>query len=330
MRFLGDVDLFVSRAAAEVVRMYKTDLTMPKGCQVYRDTTASAAPVAMFYHGVYHTVVVASATSNTVAKCVAGISGTLVTNVFAQAGKCRVTAILTGICSELAIRNVLVVQVSNHSRETVAEHDFARRLMFASRTNADLPRGHGPNLLQVHDRTPFVQTAQDIATQANAVRDPNYRIATAEDGIHLFNNTTHEIGREATELFPALDVATDGAHAFYLGTELMKAETAFALGKRYIQGTPLDWGCPLMLNNNAIPNSQRTEYPCLRPIRPKMSGRQTSAAKQIRPRRGASPPCSSPARAPKSGGHQWPARSLPLSPRSCTPGSSCRPSPASG
>jgi flavoprotein len=94
VRSLGDVDLFVSRAAAEVVRMYKTDLNLPKGCQVYRDTTASAAPVAMFYHGVYHTVVVAPATSNTVAKCVVGISDTLVTNVFAQAGKCRVPAIV--------------------------------------------------------------------------------------------------------------------------------------------------------------------------------------------------------------------------------------------
>ena len=36
----------------------------------------------------------APATSNTVAKCVAGISDTLVTNVFAQAGKCRVPIIL--------------------------------------------------------------------------------------------------------------------------------------------------------------------------------------------------------------------------------------------
>jgi dihydromethanopterin reductase (acceptor) len=94
VRTLGDVDLFVSRAAAEVVRMYKTDLSLPGGCQVFRDTTASAAPVALFYHGVYHTVVVAPATSNTVAKCVVGISDTLVTNVFAQAGKCRVPAIV--------------------------------------------------------------------------------------------------------------------------------------------------------------------------------------------------------------------------------------------
>jgi dihydropteroate synthase len=154
-----------------------------------------------------------------------------------------VTALLMGICSELAIRNVLVVQVSPHTRETVAEHDFARRLMHAARANADLPRGYGGKLLQAHDRAPFVQTGADIAAEAQAVRDPNYRIAVAPDGIHVFNNATHAVGREALALYPSLDVATDSAHAFYLGTELMKAETAFALGKRYVQDAPLDWGC---------------------------------------------------------------------------------------
>jgi flavoprotein len=38
--------------------------------------------------------VVAPATSNTVAKCVLGISDTLATNVFAQAGKCRIPSIV--------------------------------------------------------------------------------------------------------------------------------------------------------------------------------------------------------------------------------------------
>jgi len=91
---LDDVDLFVSRAAAEVVRMYRQELKLPKTARVFRDTTASAAPVGFFYYGVYHTLIVAPATSNTVAKCVFGISDTLVTNVFAQAGKCRVPAIV--------------------------------------------------------------------------------------------------------------------------------------------------------------------------------------------------------------------------------------------
>jgi len=97
LRMLGEldeVDLFVSKAASEVVRMYRQDFKLPKSTRVFRDTTASAAPVGLFYYGHYHTLVVAPATSNTVAKCVFGISDTLVTNVFAQAGKCRVPAIV--------------------------------------------------------------------------------------------------------------------------------------------------------------------------------------------------------------------------------------------
>jgi dihydropteroate synthase-like protein len=160
-----------------------------------------------------------------------------------DADSAGVTAVLAGICSELHIRNVLVVQVSRHTRDTVAEHDFARRLMYAARTNHDLPRGYGANLLQIHDRAPFVQTEADIEAQAQAVRDASYRIATAPDGIHVFNNKIHQIARQAMAFYPMLDVATDGAHAFYLGTELMKAETAVALGKRYVQDSPLDWGC---------------------------------------------------------------------------------------
>lgn len=97
LRMVGDldeVDLFVSKAAAEVVRMYRQAPQLPKTARVFRDTTASAAPVGLFYYGVYHTLIMAPATSNTVAKCVFGISDTLVTNVFAQAGKCRVPAIV--------------------------------------------------------------------------------------------------------------------------------------------------------------------------------------------------------------------------------------------
>jgi len=89
---LDEVDLFVTRAAGEVIRMYRQAL--PKSMRVFRDTTASAAPVGAFYYGTYHTLVLAPATSNTVAKCVYGISDTLATNVFAQAGKCRIFSIV--------------------------------------------------------------------------------------------------------------------------------------------------------------------------------------------------------------------------------------------
>jgi dihydromethanopterin reductase (acceptor) len=92
MRGLPEVDLFVSKAAAEVIRMYKSRL--PAEIRVFRDTTASAAPVGLFYEDVFHTLVVGPATSNTVAKFVYGISDTLATNVFAQAGKCRIPIIV--------------------------------------------------------------------------------------------------------------------------------------------------------------------------------------------------------------------------------------------
>jgi flavoprotein len=95
MRAIGAMDVFLSKAAAEVIFMYTRDRQpFPPEIRLIRDTSASAAPVGRFYHGWYHTLVVAPATSNTVAKCVAGISDTLVTNVFAQAGKCRVPIIL--------------------------------------------------------------------------------------------------------------------------------------------------------------------------------------------------------------------------------------------
>jgi len=95
MSRLPDTDVFVSKAAAEVVRMYRESVDkLPKSIRIFKDTTASAAPVGLFYQGVYHTLVVAPATSNTVAKCVYGISDTLATNVFAQAGKCRIPSIV--------------------------------------------------------------------------------------------------------------------------------------------------------------------------------------------------------------------------------------------
>ena len=101
VRELEDVDLFYSRAGEEVVRMYGHD---PKGInekgRVYRDRAASSPPVGLFYRGDYHTLVVAPATSNTVAKMVLGFSDTLVTNVYAQAGKCRIPSIVLACDTE--------------------------------------------------------------------------------------------------------------------------------------------------------------------------------------------------------------------------------------
>lgn len=43
MRRLPHLDVFVSRAAAEVIRMYKQNLELPADVRIFKDTTASAA-----------------------------------------------------------------------------------------------------------------------------------------------------------------------------------------------------------------------------------------------------------------------------------------------
>jgi dihydromethanopterin reductase (acceptor) len=92
---LDDVDLYISQAGEEVLKMYSIDLSDIRAkMPVYRDKAASAPPVGHFYKGHYHTFVMAPATSNTVAKCVLGIADSLVTNLYAQAGKCRVPSIV--------------------------------------------------------------------------------------------------------------------------------------------------------------------------------------------------------------------------------------------
>jgi len=160
-----------------------------------------------------------------------------------DADSAGVTAILLGICSELNVRNLLVVQVSPHTRRTIEEHDAARRIMFAARADAGLPRDYGNALLALHDRGPFLNTPREIAELAEQVKDENFRIEVAEDGVHVYNRNGHHVAQDAMSLYPKLGVAADGGHAFYLGTELMKAEIAWRLGKRYAQDAPLSWGC---------------------------------------------------------------------------------------
>jgi dihydropteroate synthase-like protein len=159
-----------------------------------------------------------------------------------EADTTGITAILLGIASELEIRNALIVQVSPHTRTTVAEHDAARRILFAAHQDAALPKGYGEMLLGLHDRLPFASTPAEIDALADAVRDRNYRIEVAEDGIHVFNKDGHHVVTDAFDAFPKLGVEADGAHAFYLGAELARAEIAWRLGKRYAQDEGLDFG----------------------------------------------------------------------------------------
>jgi dihydromethanopterin reductase (acceptor) len=89
------VDIFLSRAAEEVLRMYKLDsrIAVPN-VRIYEENKPSSPLVKRFFGGHYSVLVVGPATSNSVAKFVYGISDSLATNMFAQAGKSRIPVIV--------------------------------------------------------------------------------------------------------------------------------------------------------------------------------------------------------------------------------------------
>ena len=92
---LENVDIFLSKAASEIIQQYGFQAQLEStGHRVYQDKTASSVPVELLYAGKYHTLVVAPATSNTIAKMAYGFSDSLVTNLFAQAGKTCVPSII--------------------------------------------------------------------------------------------------------------------------------------------------------------------------------------------------------------------------------------------
>ncbi len=95
LQTIENVDIYLSKAAAEIIKQYGFQMQLDAtGHKVYQDKTASSVPVELFYEGKYHTLVIAPATSNTVAKMAYGFSDSLVTNLYAQAGKTRVPSIV--------------------------------------------------------------------------------------------------------------------------------------------------------------------------------------------------------------------------------------------
>jgi dihydromethanopterin reductase (acceptor) len=101
---LENVDVFLSRAAEEVLGIYKLETRLNSSrVRMYRETKASSPMVGRLFGGAYRFLVIAPATSNSVAKFVHGISDTLVTNLFAQAGKSHVPIIVypTDIAPEM-------------------------------------------------------------------------------------------------------------------------------------------------------------------------------------------------------------------------------------
>jgi hypothetical protein len=116
-------------------------------------------------------------------------------------------------------------------------------MMYAAKQDNSLPRDFTSDLLVSHERRPFTDTADEIHALAETIRDLNYRIKVAKEGIFMFNRDGIVQDIDPFEFYPHLKVENDPGHAFYLGVELARAEVAWQLGKRYTQDEDLQWGC---------------------------------------------------------------------------------------
>jgi len=153
-----------------------------------------------------------------------------------------INALLLGIASELNIKGLLTTEVSGHCVTVVREVDRARRIMLAAREDACPPRHIDEGLLALHERHPYPYDAAEIEELSGQVTDPNFRIQVATEGINVYNRDGHHVATDPYDLFEHLAVDDDGAHGFYLGLELGRAQIAWQLGKHYEQDEELQWG----------------------------------------------------------------------------------------
>ncbi|MGZ8152112.1 MAG: DUF6513 domain-containing protein [Methylovulum sp.] len=160
--------------------------------------------------------------------------------------------LLLGICSELSINHILATEVSQHACCAIKEADMARRIMLAAKNHSTLPKHINPNLMALHEISPFPYSSTEINELAGQITDPSFRIQTSQEGIHIFNRDGIHTATDPFDLYPKLHVENDGGHAFYLGVELARAEIAWQLGKRFTQDQALTWGCATDSSDSTI------------------------------------------------------------------------------
>ncbi len=157
-----------------------------------------------------------------------------------------VNVMLLGFCQEVGIRSVLTTEVINWARSAVRECDLARRLVYHAVNNRVLPKHVEPRLVTLRDARVHSHGQDRLDEMAVAIKDPNYRLFAEGGRLHALAFGRHWSATDAFELYERLTAEApkppDAAHAFYLGYELAKAQTALTLGKQYQQDRALDWG----------------------------------------------------------------------------------------
>lgn len=161
-------------------------------------------------------------------------------------------ALLLGICSELNINHILATEVSQHAKRAIKEADLARRIMLAAKDSNTLPKHIDAGLMSLHEPAPFPYALEEIQELASQITDPSFRIQISQEGLHVFNRDGLISGTDPFSFYPQLHVEHDGGHAFYLGVQLARAETAWQLGKRFTQDQALEWGCAVESSNESV------------------------------------------------------------------------------
>ena len=159
-----------------------------------------------------------------------------------EADSTGVNALLCGVMSELEIRYALTTEVAGWARGSVREIDCGRRMMHHARARKTLPKGFDHRLVTTRDPKVRRPKEEELRALQSRVTDRNFRIDTDGEAIYIYNSERFVRTTDVRAVFDRLGVEDDASHAFYLGRELMKAEIARRLGKKYIQGEPLDWG----------------------------------------------------------------------------------------
>jgi dihydropteroate synthase len=159
-----------------------------------------------------------------------------------EADSTGVNALLLGVMSELRVRYALTTEVAAWARGSVRELDCGRRMMHFARSQGSLPKGFDHRLVTTRDVRRTRPTEDELREMQKSITDRNFRIETDGESIYAFNSERFVKHSSLRDIFPLLGVDGDASHAFYLGRELMKADLARRLGKKYIQGEPLHWG----------------------------------------------------------------------------------------
>ena len=156
-----------------------------------------------------------------------------------------INALMVGVMAELDVRYVLTTEVAHWTRGAVRELDRARRLMHYARSRGVLPKDIDDSLLTIKDRKVDWPTEEEVRALQRRITDPNFRIMIDGKSIYLFNKDRFIKDTDIQRIFHQIagELGPNPvSHAFYLGRELMKAQIALRLGKKYIQEEDLDWG----------------------------------------------------------------------------------------